>query len=95
MDVRSHEEHEEILALLKLLALGTHENEQGHFRSADETGVPWPVRSALANIAKAQGPRHNINACRPVLKASISKGASREADACFPNFFVALRYMFS
>jgi prevent-host-death family protein len=36
MDVRSYEEHEEILALLKLLALGNREIEQGHFRSADE-----------------------------------------------------------
>jgi hypothetical protein len=51
----SHEEHEETLALMKLLALGTHEIEQGHFRSADEAGVPWPVRSALASIAKARG----------------------------------------
>ena len=36
MDVRSYEEHEETLALLKLLALGNREIEQGHFRSADE-----------------------------------------------------------
>jgi prevent-host-death family protein len=36
MDVRSYEEHEETLALLKLLAMGNHEIEQGHFRAADE-----------------------------------------------------------
>lgn len=36
MDVRSYEEHEEALALLKLLALGNREIEQGHFRGADE-----------------------------------------------------------
>lgn len=36
MDVRSYEEHEEPLALLKLLAMGNHEIEQGHFRGADE-----------------------------------------------------------
>ena len=36
MDVRSYEEHEETLALLKLLALGNREIEEGHFRSADE-----------------------------------------------------------
>lgn len=36
MDVRSYEEHEETLSLLKLLALGNREIEQGQFRSADE-----------------------------------------------------------
>ncbi len=36
MDVCSYEEHEETLALLKLLAMGNHEIEQGHFRTADE-----------------------------------------------------------
>ncbi len=36
MDVRSHEEYEETLALLKLLALGNREIEQGNFRSAAE-----------------------------------------------------------
>ena len=36
MDVRSYEEQEETLALLKLLALGNREIEQGHFRAADE-----------------------------------------------------------
>jgi prevent-host-death family protein len=36
MDVRSYEEHEETLALLKLLALGNREIEQGQFRAADE-----------------------------------------------------------
>ena len=34
MDVRSYEEQEETLALLKLLALGNREIEQGHFRPA-------------------------------------------------------------
>lgn len=34
MDVRSYEEHEETLALLKILALGNREIEQGKFRSA-------------------------------------------------------------
>jgi hypothetical protein len=36
MDVRSHEEHEATLALLKVLALGNREIEQGQFRSADK-----------------------------------------------------------
>jgi prevent-host-death family protein len=36
MDVRSYEEHEETMALLKMLALGNREIEQGHFRPADE-----------------------------------------------------------
>jgi prevent-host-death family protein len=36
MDVRSYEEQEETLALLKILALGNREIEQGHFRSANE-----------------------------------------------------------
>lgn len=36
MDVRSYEEQEETLALLKLLALGNREIEQGQFRAADE-----------------------------------------------------------
>lgn len=36
MDVRSYEEYEETLALLKLLALGNREIEQGNFRPADE-----------------------------------------------------------
>ena len=36
MDVRSFEEYEETLALLKILALGNHEIEQKHFRSVDE-----------------------------------------------------------
>ena len=36
MDVRSYEEQEETLALLKILALGNREIEQGHFRSAEE-----------------------------------------------------------
>jgi prevent-host-death family protein len=36
MDVRSYEEHEETLALLKILALGNREIEQGHYRPADE-----------------------------------------------------------
>lgn len=36
MDVRSYEEHEETLALLKILALGNRDIEQGRFRPADE-----------------------------------------------------------
>ncbi|MBS0452087.1 MAG: type II toxin-antitoxin system Phd/YefM family antitoxin [Proteobacteria bacterium] len=36
MDVRSYEEHAETLALLKILALGNREIEQGKFRSATE-----------------------------------------------------------
>lgn len=36
MDVRSYEELEERQALLKLLALGRREIEQGHYRDADE-----------------------------------------------------------
>jgi prevent-host-death family protein len=36
MDVRSYEEQEETLALLKILALGNREIEQGHYRPANE-----------------------------------------------------------
>jgi len=36
MDVRSYEEQEETMALLKLLALGNREIERGQFRAADE-----------------------------------------------------------
>ena len=36
MDVKSYKEHEEMLALLKLLALGNREIENGHFRSAED-----------------------------------------------------------
>jgi len=36
MDVRSYEEHEATLALLKVLALGNREIEQGRFRSAED-----------------------------------------------------------
>jgi len=36
LDVRSYEENEETLALLKMLALGNREIEQGHFRPAKE-----------------------------------------------------------
>jgi prevent-host-death family protein len=36
MDVKSYEEQEETLALLKILALGNREIEQGHFRPADD-----------------------------------------------------------
>lgn len=35
MDVKSFEEHEQTLALLKLLAMGNKEIEQGKFRDAD------------------------------------------------------------
>jgi len=36
MDVRSYEEHEATLALLKILALGNREIEQGEFRPATD-----------------------------------------------------------
>lgn len=36
MDVKSYEEQEETLALLKLLAMGNREIEQGKFRDAEE-----------------------------------------------------------
>lgn len=36
MDVRSYEEQEETLALLKILALGNREIEQGKFRNAED-----------------------------------------------------------
>ena len=36
MDVRSYEEQEETLALLKVLALGNREIEQRHFRPAND-----------------------------------------------------------
>ncbi len=35
-DVRSYEEKEETLALLKILALGNHEIDQGHIHSMNE-----------------------------------------------------------
>ncbi|CAG2309665.1 MULTISPECIES: type II toxin-antitoxin system Phd/YefM family antitoxin [Burkholderia] len=43
MDVKSYEEHEETLALLRLLALGNREIEQGHFR---------PVEDVFADLDK-------------------------------------------
>jgi prevent-host-death family protein len=36
MDVKSYEEQEETLALLKILALGNQQIEQGYFRDAEE-----------------------------------------------------------
>ena len=36
MDVKSYEEQEETVALLKILALGNREIEQGRFRPADD-----------------------------------------------------------
>jgi hypothetical protein len=36
MDVRSYEEHEATLALLKILALGNRDIEQGRFRPVDD-----------------------------------------------------------
>jgi prevent-host-death family protein len=36
MDVRSYEEQEQTLAMLRILALGNREIEQGHYRSAKE-----------------------------------------------------------
>lgn len=36
MDVLSYEEHEETLALLKILALGNREIEQGKFKTVEE-----------------------------------------------------------
>lgn len=36
MDVRSYEEHEQTLAMLKILALGSKEIEQGRFKGAEE-----------------------------------------------------------
>lgn len=36
MDIRSFEEHEQTVALLKMLALGNREIEQGRYRSAAE-----------------------------------------------------------
>ena len=36
MDVKSYEEQEETMALLKILALGNREIEQGRFRAADD-----------------------------------------------------------
>lgn len=36
MDIQSFEEHEQTLALLKMLALGNREIEQGQYRSAGE-----------------------------------------------------------
>ncbi|MBP0605661.1 MULTISPECIES: type II toxin-antitoxin system Phd/YefM family antitoxin [Burkholderia] len=43
MDVKSYEEHEETLALLRLLALGNREIAQGHFR---------PVEDVFADLDK-------------------------------------------
>ena len=39
MDVKSYEEQEETLALLKILALGNREIEQGKFRDAEDVFV--------------------------------------------------------
>jgi len=36
MDIKSYEEQEETFALLKILALGSHEIEQGKFREVEE-----------------------------------------------------------
>jgi prevent-host-death family protein len=36
MDVKSYEEHEQTLALLKILALGNREIEQGQFRPVED-----------------------------------------------------------
>lgn len=36
MDVRTYEENEQSLALLKILALGQNEIDQGHYRSAED-----------------------------------------------------------
>ncbi|MCA8239489.1 type II toxin-antitoxin system Phd/YefM family antitoxin [Burkholderia sp. AU32262] len=52
MDVKSYEEHEETLALLKLLALGNREIEQGHFRPVEEETrshrfVPFRLRAGF------------------------------------------------
>jgi hypothetical protein len=44
MDIRSHEEHEETLTLLKLLALGQQQIETGHYR---------PVEGVLAELDAA------------------------------------------
>lgn len=49
MDVRSYEEREKTIALLKLLALGHREIEQGRFRDADE------VFADLAGDNQGQG----------------------------------------
>ncbi|MDN7700121.1 type II toxin-antitoxin system Phd/YefM family antitoxin [Burkholderia semiarida] len=52
MDVKSCEEHEETLALLKLLALGNREIEQGYFRPVEEETrshrfVPFRLRAGF------------------------------------------------
>ena len=36
MDVKTYDEQKEALALLKILALGNHEIEEGRFRTADQ-----------------------------------------------------------
>jgi len=36
MDVKSYQAHEDTLALLKLLAMGQHDIEQGRFRDAED-----------------------------------------------------------
>ncbi len=36
MDIKSYEEYEETLALLKILAMGNKQIEEGHFRPADD-----------------------------------------------------------
>lgn len=47
-DVKSYEQQAQTLALLKILALGNHEIEQGRYRSADEVfddlDKEWPSR---------------------------------------------------
>lgn len=46
MDVRSYEEQEQTLALLKILALGNREIEQGQFRSAAEVFAEFDEEDA-------------------------------------------------
>lgn len=45
-DVKSHEEHERTVALLKILSLGNKEVEQGKFRNAED------VFAKLDNISQ-------------------------------------------
>lgn len=46
MDVKSYEEQEETLALLKILALGNREIEQGKFRDAEDVFAELDKQSA-------------------------------------------------
>ena len=50
MDVQSHKEHEQTVALLNLLSLGNKEVEQGKFRDAEDVFAELDRRIAEDNV---------------------------------------------